>query len=257
MSGEHEIVFARLDGEIAHRHRRETAAFELRPGLAAIDRDKKSKLGPEKQQIRLHDIFLDDVGVSANTFGVLRASTSGSPGLADSQSCGKRRARYRRRYGDRKRRRRCRRRSYWPAPSCTQEFWRKAGNVANDVVPGLRAIARDLQVAIVRPDPDDILVLGRFADRVNRGVHFRRRIVDGDAARLFLFLFLRIVRRQVGRNALPGLAMIARAKEKLRADIDRPFLVRRNGHRRIPVPAQLFLVVRLAAECRALRGYGD
>ena len=90
-----------------------------------------------------------------------------------------------------------------------------------------------------------VLVLGRFADRENRGVHFGRGIVDRDAAGLFLFLFLRIVRRQIGRDAFPGLAVIARAEKKLRADVDRPFLVRRKRDRRVPVEAQLFLVVRL------------
>jgi hypothetical protein len=40
-------------------------------------------------------------------------------------------------------------------------------------------------------------------------MHLRGGVVDGDPARLFLFLFLRIIRRQIRRNAFPGLAMIA------------------------------------------------
>src|SRR5207237_840374 len=63
--------------------------------------------------------------------------------------------------------------------------------------------------------------------------------------RLLLLLLLRIVSCQVGRDALPGLAMIARTEKKLRADVDRSFLVRRERQRGIPVEAQFFLVVRL------------
>ena len=39
--------------------------------------------------------------------------------------------------------------------------------------------------------------------------------------------------------------MIARAKEELRAHVDRALLVRRKRDRRVPIPAQLLLVVRL------------
>jgi hypothetical protein len=69
--------------------------------------------------------------------------------------------------------------------------------------------------------------------------------VDGDAAGLFLLLLVRIVRGQVGRDAVPALAVIARTEQKLRADVDRALLVRRERDRRVPVPAQLFVVVRL------------
>src|SRR5689334_20485395 len=46
--------------------------------------------------------------------------------------------------------------------------------------------------------------------------------------------------------------MIARAKEELRAHINRPFLVRRNRHWRIPVPAQLLFIVGLGLNIAAL-----
>ena len=72
MSGQNEIIIARLNCQIAHRHRRETAAFELRPRLPAVNRDIKSKLGAEKKQVRFHDIFLDNMGVTANTLRILR-----------------------------------------------------------------------------------------------------------------------------------------------------------------------------------------
>src|SRR5437867_1644719 len=95
---------------------------------------------------------------------------------------------------------------------------RKTGNISDDVVPTFSSIAGQLQVAIVGSSPDHIPVLGRFADGIDGGMHLRGRVVDGDAAGLFLFLFLRIIRCQVRRNAFPVLTMIARAEQKLRPD---------------------------------------
>jgi hypothetical protein len=72
MRGQDKIIFAWLDCQIAHCHRWEPAAFELRPCLPTINRNVKAKLGPEKKQVRFHDIFLDDVGVTSNTLRILR-----------------------------------------------------------------------------------------------------------------------------------------------------------------------------------------
>ena len=121
---------------------------------------------------------------------------------------------------------------------------RQAGNVADDVGPSLAAVARELKIAVVGADPDQPLLLGRFADGINRGVHLRRRIVDRHTARLFLLLFFRIVGGQVRRNAFPCLAVIARAEQELRADVDCSLLVRRKRDRRIPVEPQLLIVIR-------------
>src|SRR5205085_7334689 len=50
--------------------------------------------------------------------------------------------------------------------------------------------------------------------------------------------------RQIGRDALPRLSVIARAKQKLRADVNRSVLRRAHLNRRVPVVAQLaFLVI--------------
>ena len=118
------------------------------------------------------------------------------------------------------------------------------GNIADDIGPRLAAVASELEVAVIGADPDQRLILGRFADRVNRRVHFRRGIVHRNAARLLLLLFFRIVGGQIGRNALPGLAVIARAEKKLRADIDGAFFVRRKCDWRIPVEPEFFVVIR-------------
>ena len=45
-------------------------------------------------------------------------------------------------------------------------------------------------------------------------------------------------------NALPILAVVARAEQKLRSDVNRSFLVGRKRDRRVPVVTQLLLVVR-------------
>ena len=46
---EDKIVIARMNRQVAHGDGRETAAFELRPGFAAIDGNKQTELGPEEQ----------------------------------------------------------------------------------------------------------------------------------------------------------------------------------------------------------------
>ena len=71
-------------------------------------------------------------------------------------------------------------------------------NVADDVSPGFTAVARELEVAVIGADPDQSLLLGRFADGINRRVHFRRRIIHRHTAGLLLLLFFRIVGGQVG-----------------------------------------------------------
>ena len=48
MGGENEIVLSRLNGEIAHRNRRETATLELGPGVTAINRDIETELGTQE-----------------------------------------------------------------------------------------------------------------------------------------------------------------------------------------------------------------
>src|SRR5271165_4938155 len=93
--------------------------------------------------------------------------------------------------------------------------FRQSMNVAHDVGPGLTAIARELQVAVVRANPDDVRVFRRFADRVDRGVHLGHRVVNGDTARLLLRLLPRIVGREIRRDPLPDLPMVAGAEQEL------------------------------------------
>ena len=74
----------------------------------------------------------------------------------------------------------------------------------------------------------------------------------------FLLLLFGIVGRQIRRDALPGLPVIARAEQKLRADIDRPVLRRADVNRRVPVKAELpSLITAAAAGCCASRASCD
>src|SRR5262249_9364181 len=74
-------------------------------------------------------------------------------------------------------------------------------------------------------------------------------------ARLLLLLLLGIVRRQIGRDAVPRLSVVARAEEELRADVDHALLRRTDRDRRVPVEAQLaFPVTRQRLEAADLVG---
>ena len=114
-----------------------------------------------------------------------------------------------------------------------------------DIGPVAAAVARQLDIAVVGPDPDQSRGAGAFADRIDCRVHFRGRIVDRDPARILLLLLQRVVGREVGRNAVPAVAVIAAAEQKLRADVDRPTFVRRQRDRRVPIVAQFLLESRL------------
>ena len=210
MRRQDKIILARLNRQIANGDGREMIAFELGPVFSAIDGHPQTKLGSEKKQIRCLQIFLNHMRVTANAFGILRID--------------ERRPRFpviRRAKNVRRHVAECMSIKRGVGRACIEVaglhpahpgIFREAGNIADDVVPGFSGVAGDLKIAIIGPNPDQIFVFGRFADRINRGVHFRRRIVHRHATGLFLLLFLRIVCGQIGRNALPVLAVIARAK---------------------------------------------
>jgi hypothetical protein len=107
----------------------------------------------------------------------------------------------------------------------------------------LAAVARDLHVAVVGAGPDHLRIERRLADHADGRVLLGGRVVDGDAARLLLLLPLRIVGGQVGRDPLPGVAAIGGTEEELRGDVDDALLRRAGRDGRVPVEAQLLLVV--------------
>src|SRR4029077_16201014 len=128
------------------------AAFELHPGLPTINRNVKTKLGPEKKQVRFYDIFLDDVRITSNTFRILRSHERGPgfPEVSRAKSV------------------RCHVTESMAIEGDVGSagvvvtgldpaypgVWRKAGNVSDHIVPALSAIAGHLQIAIVGSHPD-------------------------------------------------------------------------------------------------------
>src|SRR5438270_13217499 len=81
MGRQNKLVVARLNGQVAHGNGWEMVAFKLRPAFSSVDRDPKSELGAEKKKIRLNQILLDDVRVTANAFRVLGCNKR-RPGFA-------------------------------------------------------------------------------------------------------------------------------------------------------------------------------
>src|SRR6185503_20066228 len=74
-------------------------------------------------------------------------------------------------------------------------------------------------------------------------MRLRARVVDGHAARLLLLLLRGVVRGEIRRTLLPRLPMVARTEEILRAEVERAALRRAHVDGRVPVEAQLRLLV--------------
>src|SRR4029079_11683562 len=110
--------------------------------------------------------------------------------------------------------------------------------------PRLAAVARDLEVPVVRAHPDHVRVLRRLVDGDDRRVVLGAGVGDREAARVELLLPALIVRGEIGRDPLPRVAAVLRTEQILRADVDHAFLRRAGVDRRVPVEAQLRLVRR-------------
>src|SRR6266478_5848532 len=121
--------------------------------------------------------------------------------------------------------------------------FRQIRNIAGDVGPRLRAVARHLEVSVIGSYPDGLAIPRRLADRVDRCMHLGVRIVDRNTAGFFLLLFLRIVGGEIRRDALPRLTVIAGTEEELRADVNRALLIGANMDRSVPVEAQFPLSI--------------
>src|SRR6266576_3285467 len=80
MRCQHQIVIARGNCQISNGNRWKMVAFKLCPVFSTINRDPKSKLRSQKEQIRLDQILLDHMSVSTDAFGVLSACER-RPGL--------------------------------------------------------------------------------------------------------------------------------------------------------------------------------
>ena len=233
---DHQVMVPMLNSQIPHRDGREIAALKLRPVRALIHRDPKPKLGTEVQHASVRRILTDHVRIASHPGAVSRQPrpgcavilrdihvrdevTVGVPvkgGVGHTLGMSSLDGRH-------------------PAGS------RQAGDVGHDVMPRFTVVPRQLQIAVIRAGPNHTGFGGTFGDRVNRRVHLSGRVVDRDATRLFLLLFIRIVRRQIRRDACPALTMVAGEKQELRTEVQPLGIMRRQGDRRVPIKAQLLV----------------
>src|SRR6266498_2686650 len=80
MRCKNQIVIARGNCQVSNGNCWKMVAFKLCPVFSTINRDPKSKLRSQKEQIWLDQILLDHMSVSTNAFGVLSADER-RPGL--------------------------------------------------------------------------------------------------------------------------------------------------------------------------------
>ena len=109
------------------------------------------------------------------------------------------------------------------------------------------AVAGDLDVAVVGPDPQQAGPQRRLADRDDRPVRFGPgRVVGHPAGRL---VFLGIVGRQVGADDHPLVAAVRRLEQVVSAQINRPGIVGRKDDRRAPIVPERARAIRGPPSC--------
>src|SRR5262249_48989426 len=106
------------------------------------------------------------------------------------------------------------------------------------VGPVLPAVARDLDVAVVGPDPDHVLLRRRLHDGEDRVVDLHTGVIVGDRPSGLALLRL-VVARQVRGDLLPRLALVAAPQEDLGAVVEGAGIVRGKQDRRVPLEAVL------------------
>ena len=109
------------------------------------------------------------------------------------------------------------------------------------VLPGLAIVPRHAHRAVVSAHPDHALLEARFDHGVNRRVDlFARDVARDRVARNDLIL--RLFRRQVGADDLPGDALVDRAMQHVRRLVDDARVVRRDVDHRLAREAVLDVV---------------
>ena len=236
MSGQNQIVVARMNLDVEHRHARQVV-LELLPVVAAVEGHEESVFSAREQQITIpgmlaHDMqraailrqAVRDIGPMLAVVGGLEEvdvevvgamSVEGHIGGAGVK-----------RGGD---------------DAADISALGNAGDVRNDILPGL-AVAADLQVAVVRSRPNDSSADRRLADG-GRG----RIVGDAIIARKHLAVFhlaahdLKLaavgVGGQIGSHGLPVVALVGRFEYVIAAVIEGLAVVLRNQHRRVPLEA--------------------
>ena len=182
-----EVLVVRGEREVPHGDGREVAALELGPRLAGVERDEEPELRPDVEEARPDRVLLDHPRPAAHAG---RGADDPLPRLPEVV----RRVDPRRHVAERV----AVERGVCVAVRVRTGLdprdparGRKARDVLHEVRPRPSAVAGELQVAVVRPDPDRLRVARALADRVDRRVHLGGRVVDRDAAGFFLLLLLR------------------------------------------------------------------
>ncbi len=177
MGGDHQVELPRLDREPHHRRGRH-AVRPLHPPPAAVVGDPEAELGAEEEEIPVPRVLLHDVGVAAQVRG--RQALPGLAVVGGAVDVGlevrppvvvedhERRA------------------GVEPGGEDVGDpgVRRHSGDVLLDARPGLAAVARHLQAAVVRPHPDHPLLHRARGDGEDGRVVLGVAGVGGDAAAL-------------------------------------------------------------------------
>ena len=124
---------------------------------------------------------------------------------------------------------------------------RQPGHVRRHVGPRLATVACDVQQAVHRASPNQVLHQRRLGDRKEHRHVLNKQVVDHDTAgRLLLSA---VVRGKIGGDQRPALTTVRRLVHELRAHIHRVVIVRRDGDREGPLEA-VFEILRRDAVSR-------
>ena len=141
-----------MNGQIAHGHRRQVAG-ELRPLFASINGEEESGFRAHEKQIRLDQIFANHVCISL--YGIGRDGRPGGAEIGGLVNVGVHVAGLMSIEGDVS--------GAWLAvtsfDAAHQRIAWNASNIADEVLPGLSAVACELQVAVISSSPNHFRIL--------------------------------------------------------------------------------------------------
>ena len=239
MRGDDQVAITRVDQDVVNADARQTRHKAL-PGLAAIERDVEAELGPDEEQVGVFEVFPQSVDIAL----LRQIAGDVGPGFAEVRGLEKIR------------------RPVVQAVRIQRDVGRagvevrgfNAGNlhvtlrsaldVRVDVGERFPRILADLQIPVVRPDPDDAGFGRRLADLRGERVGgiaivlFRHGLIAGDVHDGQFRRPAIDVLREIFRIHPPRVAAVAGLEEILRGHIDDGRVVGRNLKRGVPVKAQ-------------------
>src|SRR5438105_2196653 len=239
MRGDHQVVVARLDRDVADGDRWKISALVPRPLATTIEGNPQSELGADEEEIGIYQILPDDVSIATHRAAGADERLPRLPIIGRLVGV----------WAHVAKAVQIERREDSSGIEVTgidvrhPRRLRQTSDVADDIGPRFPAVTRELQIPVVGARPNYVRIPGRFRDRVDRRVHLGRGVVDSHTARLLLQLFGWIVGGEIRRDAIPRLTEVARAEEILRADVHRPVARRTDVNGSVPVEAQFLLLV--------------